>query len=35
MDMAKDLVKYIQIVKNRDSDATGCFWWNLKEDSFS
>lgn len=23
MDMAKDLVKYIQIVKNRDSDATG------------
>ena len=35
MDMAKDLVKYIQIVKIEIVMQRGCFWWNLKEDSFS
>ena len=34
MDMAKDLVKYIQIVKIEIVMQRGCFWWNLKEDSF-
>ena len=34
MDMAKDLVKYIQIVKNRDSDATGVLLVEFKRGQF-
>ena len=34
MDMAKDLVKYIQIVKIEIVMQRGCFWWNLKRTVF-